>query len=103
MFDVGGQDAPRTQRTRQPRDRAEDGAGCSHQCPGDLAAANAVQLEDAGVDAVYEVGMCTKESYLFPSHRRHPMKECDIGLRAERFRGWRSVSPPNGCDILFIA
>ncbi len=38
----------------------------------DLAAANAVQLEDAGVDAVYEVGMCTKESYLFPSHRRHP-------------------------------
>ena len=38
----------------------------------DLAAANAAQLESAGVDEVYEVGMCTKESYLFPSHRRHP-------------------------------
>ena len=38
----------------------------------DLAAANAAQLEAAGVDAVYEVAMCTKESYLFPSHRRHP-------------------------------
>ena len=37
----------------------------------DLAAANAAQLEAAGVDAVYEVAMCTKESYLFPSHRRH--------------------------------
>jgi len=21
---------------------------------------------------VYDIGMCTKESYLFPSHRRHP-------------------------------
>jgi purine-nucleoside/S-methyl-5'-thioadenosine phosphorylase / adenosine deaminase len=38
----------------------------------DLAAANAAQLEDAGVRAVYDIGMCTKESYLFPSHRRHP-------------------------------
>jgi len=38
----------------------------------DLAAANRDQLEKAGVDAVYEIGMCTKESYLFPSHRRHP-------------------------------
>lgn len=38
----------------------------------DLAAANAAQLEDAGVKAVYDIGMCTKESYLFPSHRRHP-------------------------------
>ena len=38
----------------------------------DLAAANATQLEDAGVKAVYDIGMCTKESYLFPSHRRHP-------------------------------
>jgi YfiH family protein len=38
----------------------------------DLAAANRAQLEEAGVEAVYEIGMCTKESYLFPSHRRHP-------------------------------
>ena len=38
----------------------------------DLAAANRAQLEDAGVDAVYEIGICTKEHYLFPSHRRHP-------------------------------
>ena len=38
----------------------------------DLAAANAAQLQDTGVKAVYDIGMCTKESYLFPSHRRHP-------------------------------
>lgn len=38
----------------------------------DLAAANAAQLEEAGVRAIYEIGMCTKESHLFPSHRRHP-------------------------------
>ena len=38
----------------------------------DLAAANRSQLEDAGVKAIYDIGMCTKESYLFPSHRRHP-------------------------------
>jgi len=38
----------------------------------DLVAANRVQLEDAGVGAVYDIGICTKESYLFPSHRRHP-------------------------------
>ena len=38
----------------------------------DLAAANAAQLEEAGARAVYDIGMCTKESYLFPSHRRHP-------------------------------
>lgn len=38
----------------------------------DLAAANAAQLEEAGVKAVYDIAMCTKESYLFPSHRRHP-------------------------------
>jgi len=38
----------------------------------DLAAANRAQLEDAGVEAVYDIGICTKESYLFPSHRRHP-------------------------------
>ena len=38
----------------------------------DLAAANRAQLEDAGVEAVYEIGICTKEHYLFPSHRRHP-------------------------------
>jgi polyphenol oxidase len=38
----------------------------------DLAAANHAQLEDAGVKPVYEIGICTKEHYLFPSHRRHP-------------------------------
>ncbi len=38
----------------------------------DLAAANRAQLEAADVDEVYDIGMCTKESYLFPSHRRHP-------------------------------
>ncbi len=38
----------------------------------DLAAANAAQLEAEGVKAVYDIAMCTKESYLFPSHRRHP-------------------------------
>jgi YfiH family protein len=38
----------------------------------DLAAANRAQFEGAGVKAVYDIGMCTKESYLFPSHRRHP-------------------------------
>lgn len=38
----------------------------------DLAAANAAQLTEAGVKTVYEIGMCTKESYLFPSHRRMP-------------------------------
>jgi YfiH family protein len=38
----------------------------------DLVAANRAQLEDAGVKAVYDIGICTKEHYLFPSHRRHP-------------------------------
>ena len=38
----------------------------------DLAAANHAQLADAGVKAVYEIGICTKEHYLFPSHRRSP-------------------------------
>jgi YfiH family protein len=38
----------------------------------DLAAANRAQLEEAGVKSVYEIGICTKEHYLFPSHRRHP-------------------------------
>lgn len=38
----------------------------------DLAAANAAQLEAAGAKAVYDIAMCTKESYLFPSHRRMP-------------------------------
>ena len=38
----------------------------------DLAAANAAQLAETGVKAVYEIGMCTKETYLFPSHRRMP-------------------------------
>ncbi len=38
----------------------------------DLAAANRAQLEDLGVKSIYEIGICTKEHYLFPSHRRHP-------------------------------
>jgi YfiH family protein len=38
----------------------------------DLAAANRAQLDDAGARVVYEVGICTKEHYLFPSHRRSP-------------------------------
>jgi YfiH family protein len=38
----------------------------------DLAAANRAQLEEAGASAVYDIGMCTRENYLFPSHRRHP-------------------------------
>lgn len=38
----------------------------------DLAEANRTQLEEAGARAVYDIAMCTKESYLFPSHRRHP-------------------------------
>jgi len=38
----------------------------------DLAAANRAQLEAAGVAEVHDIGICTKESYLFPSHRRHP-------------------------------
>ena len=38
----------------------------------DLAASNTAQLEEAGAKAVYDVAMCTRESYLFPSHRRHP-------------------------------
>jgi YfiH family protein len=38
----------------------------------DLAAANRTQLEALGVMSVYEIGICTKEHYLFPSHRRHP-------------------------------
>ena len=38
----------------------------------DLGAANRAQLEDEGVSAVYDIGICTKEHHLFPSHRRHP-------------------------------
>jgi YfiH family protein len=38
----------------------------------DLAAANTAQLEAEGAKAVYDIGICTKESYPFPSHRRHP-------------------------------
>jgi YfiH family protein len=38
----------------------------------DLAAANRAQLDEAGAEAVYDIGICTKEHYLFPSHRRHP-------------------------------
>jgi YfiH family protein len=38
----------------------------------DLAGANAAQLQEAGATAIFDIGMCTKESYLFPSHRRHP-------------------------------
>jgi YfiH family protein len=38
----------------------------------DLAAANHTQLEAAGARQVYEIGICTKEHYLFPSHRCSP-------------------------------
>ena len=38
----------------------------------DLAAANRAQLDAAGVITVYDIGICTNEHYLFPSHRRHP-------------------------------
>jgi len=37
----------------------------------DLAAANRAQLEELGV-SVSDIAICTKEHYLFPSHRRHP-------------------------------
>ena len=52
--------------------RAGIGPGICGRWLLDLAAANAAQLEDGGVKAVYDIGMCTKESYLFPSHRRMP-------------------------------
>ncbi len=38
----------------------------------DLAAANASQLEAAGVEAVHVMGVCTKETVFLPSHRRNP-------------------------------
>ncbi|HSP09498.1 MAG TPA: polyphenol oxidase family protein [Candidatus Dormibacteraeota bacterium] len=38
----------------------------------DLAAANAAQLESAGVGAVHVMGVCTKETDYLPSHRRNP-------------------------------
>jgi hypothetical protein len=38
----------------------------------DLAAVNRAQLEELGVQPVFDIGICTKEHYLFPSHRRHP-------------------------------
>lgn len=38
----------------------------------DLSAANRAQLEGLGVESVFDIGICTKEHYLFPSHRRHP-------------------------------
>jgi len=48
------------------------GQGAGDRLLLDLAAANRRALEEAGVRAVYDIGMCTKESYLFPSHRRFP-------------------------------
>ncbi len=38
----------------------------------DLAAANRSQLEDAGLEHVYAIGLCTKETEFLPSHRRSP-------------------------------
>jgi YfiH family protein len=38
----------------------------------DLAASNIAQLKEAGVGVAHNIAMCTKESYLFPSHRRLP-------------------------------
>lgn len=47
-------------------------AGAGDRLQLDLAAANRDQLAEAGAEAVYDIGICTRESYLFPSHRRHP-------------------------------
>jgi YfiH family protein len=38
----------------------------------DLAAANRAQLQEAGVDEVFDIGLCTKETAYLPSHRRQP-------------------------------
>jgi polyphenol oxidase len=38
----------------------------------DLAAANRAQLEEAGVQDVHVLGVCTKETSFLPSHRRSP-------------------------------
>ena len=38
----------------------------------DLAAANRAQLEEAGLNAVHVLGLCTKETPFLPSHRRDP-------------------------------
>lgn len=53
----------------EPRFLAEGGGGRSLL---DLAAANRAQLDENGVKPVFDIGLCTKENYLFPSHRRHP-------------------------------
>jgi YfiH family protein len=47
-------------------------AGAGDRLLLDLAAANRSQLEHAGAAAVFDIGICTKEHHLFPSHRRHP-------------------------------
>jgi YfiH family protein len=38
----------------------------------DLAAANRAQLEEAGVQRVHRLDLCTKETTFLPSHRRSP-------------------------------
>jgi hypothetical protein len=38
----------------------------------DLAAANRLRLEQAGVKEVHVLGLCTKETSFLPSHRREP-------------------------------
>jgi len=38
----------------------------------DLAAANRAQLNEAGVEDVHVLGLCTKETSFLPSHRRSP-------------------------------
>ena len=53
----------------EPRFLSQGGDGRSLL---DLAAANQAQLEEADVKPVFDIGLCTKENYLFPSHRRHP-------------------------------
>jgi copper oxidase (laccase) domain-containing protein len=53
----------------EPRFLSQGGDGRSLL---DLAAANRAQLEEADVRPVFDIGLCTKENYLFPSHRRHP-------------------------------
>ena len=38
----------------------------------DLAAVNRAQMEELGVRKISDIGICTKESDLLPSHRRAP-------------------------------
>jgi YfiH family protein len=64
-YEVGGEVAERfDSRYVKP--------GAEGRCLLDLAAANAAQLEAAGVRNVHVLGLCTKETPYLPSHRRSP-------------------------------